>query len=291
MNPLRDYWRRHSLLLGFLLIFLFTWAIDLTLAAQNLGWMPTLISPMLGLFVGYGFVAAALLATLIVDGWSGAGHLLRRYLIWRVGIIWYVVVLLGPLLVVLLAIGIAWFMSGQAPDFSQPFVRQIPGIPPISLLWVALIWMLFEILTNGEEIAWRGYILPRLLMRHSALTASLMLGVVWTIWHLPKFGMGGVGADARSYPFWVLGISLLAQSVLYTWVYQHTLGSLLLATLFHAAHNTAMICLPIAAGELAFYVAIGLQCLCAILVAIVTGPQLTRRISTLNPITKSQVVA
>jgi len=101
--------------------------------------------------------------------------------------------------------------------------------------------------------------------------------------------MGGVAADAHGYPFWVLGLNILALSVLFTWVYKHSRGSLLLATLFHAALNTADMCLPIPHGELAFFIAIGLRWLCVIIVVALTGPQLTRRSTASGEISQAQL--
>jgi membrane protease YdiL (CAAX protease family) len=280
MDALGTWMKRHPILLGLFLIFACTWAIDLTLAAQARGVLPEIIPWWVGLLVGYGFVIAALLATAIVEGRAGVRALLRRYLIWRTGLFWYAVVLLGPVAVCLLAIGLARMTGAPLPDFSQPFVRQVPGVDAsLSLGLVALIWFLFEIFTNGEEIGWRGYLLPRLLARYNALLASLLLGIVWTLWHLPKFWMGGAAEDAHNYPFWLLGVHLMAQSILYTWVFLHTRGSLLLATLFHAANNTAYLCLPLGVavpnGEVPFLISIGLYCLWALAVILATGVNLT----------------
>lgn len=292
MNTLRSSIKRYSVLFGVVLIFLCTWSVDLTLAAQDRGWLPTIIPSWLGIFVGYGFVVAALLATSVVEGWAGIRALLRRYLIWRVGIAWFAVVLLGPVIVDLLAIGIAWMAGGPTPDFTQPFVRQVLDFgPSVGLGGLALIWLLFEMLTNGEEIGWRGYLLPRLLTRYNALVASLILGVIWALWHLPKFWMGGIQADAHGYSFWVLGLDLLAMAVLYTWVSQHTRGSLLLATLLHAANNTAFMLLPIPNGELASLIAIGLHWLCVIILVAMNGPQLARHTTAAGEITQAQLAA
>lgn len=266
MNLLLLWARRHPITLGLLLIFGCTWAIDITLAAQARGWLPPILPEWLGLFTGYAFIIASLAATVLTEGMKGVRLLLRRYLIWRVHPIWYVVVLLGPVVVVLTAIFLAVAAGSPMPDFSQPFVRRVIGVAPnLSLLVVALIWMIYEIATNGEEIAWRGYLLPKFLARYNPLIASLLLGMLWALWHLPKFAMGGVTASAHAYPFWVLALNIIAESILFTWLYQRTQGSLLLATLFHAAINTAYICLPVGvdtpSSVLPFYIAIGLTCL------------------------------
>src|SRR4051812_30501647 len=164
MNQLTLWAKQNPIRLGILLIFGCTWAIDLTLAAQARGWLPPILPEWLGIFTGYGFIIAALLAAVLTEGGSGVRRLLRRYLIWRVHPAWYAVALLGPVVVVLAAIALAVAGGAPMPDFSQPFVRRVIGVDPaLNLFVVALIWLLFEIATNGEEIAWRGYLLPKFL--------------------------------------------------------------------------------------------------------------------------------
>lgn len=271
-NPLLLWAKRYPIALGLLLIFGCTWAIDFTLAAQARGWLPPLLPEWLAIFTGYGFIIAALIATALTEGRGGVRRLLRRYLIWRVHPFWYAVALLGPAIVAAAAIFLAAAAGAPLPDFSQPFVRRVIGVDAtVSLFVVALGWMLFEIVTNGEEIAWRGYLLPKFLTRSSPLIAGLLLGVFWAGWHLPKFALAGVAAAAHTYPFWLLALNIIAESILFTWLYQHTRGSLLLATLFHAAINTAFVCLPVSVdeptGALPFYLSIALTCLWALGVA------------------------
>jgi uncharacterized protein len=103
-------------------------------------------------------------------------------------------------------------------------------------------WMLFEVITNGEEMGWRGYVLPRLQDKHSALLSSLIIGVIWSIWHLLKF-LGTGTSGGRSFAWFT--IFCLAAAVLYTWLYNNTRGSLLLVTVFHATQNTGGIFLPV----------------------------------------------
>jgi membrane protease YdiL (CAAX protease family) len=141
-------------------------------------------------------------------------------------------------------------------------------------LWVALpLFFLIQVFTNGEEIGWRGYALPKLQARHGALIASLIIGVIWAFWHVPKFLTAG---SAQDYSFWLYLLDTIALAILFTWVYNNTKSSLLLVTLFHAALNTSAVFLPIipaAIGDVRpTLIAIGLHCLAAIIVVIVTGP-------------------
>jgi membrane protease YdiL (CAAX protease family) len=120
-------------------------------------------------------------------------------------------------------------------------------------------------------------VLPRLQARHSALVASLILGLIWGLWHLPKYlGPEGGGSFA-------LGMAqILGSAILYTWLYNNTRGSLLLATIMHAANNTAGFFLPMANTRSsdhmgALVIAVGSIWLVAALVTVIAGPaQLSR---------------
>ena len=82
----------------------------------------------------------------------------------------------------LLGIGINVLLGGATPDFSQPFVTRL--VPPsFNLGLAALAFLLYQVFVNGEEFGWRGYALPKLQANHSALAASLIIGVVWALWH------------------------------------------------------------------------------------------------------------
>src|SRR5262249_59224222 len=89
---------------------------------------------------------------------------------------------------------------------------------------------------SARSWAGGGFALPRLLQRHSALTASLILGLIWGIWHLPAFFLSGLPQNQLSLPAFLVGT--VALSVLMTWVYQHTHGSILFAILIHWIFNT-----------------------------------------------------
>ena len=141
----------------------------------------------------------------------------------------------------------------------------------MNLLILIALWFVFELLTNGEEMGWRGYILPRLQAKYNALFSSLIVGVLWGIWHIPKFL--GSGLSSESSFTWFL-LYHAAVSVLFTWLYNNSRGSLLLVTLFHASTNTAAMFLPISfsvAGGIIPNLMIVLYILAAIVVTIVAG--------------------
>ena len=145
-------------------------------------------------------------------------------------------VLIGPLVLSLagaavnVALGGTW--SESIPNSFED------GIGGVVLLLVILC------LTDGlgEETGWRGYALPRLLQVTRAVPASLILGVLWAAWHLPLFWT--VGSPLHETSILALFLRLPATSIMFTWVFQHTQGSLLLAVLFHGALNVFAVAPP-----------------------------------------------
>ena len=276
--PRRDtLFTRYPVTAGFILMFALTWPLELGLAAQSHGLLPFSFPPMLGLFVGYGFVAAALIMAGLVDGKAGIVKLLRRLLIWRVGWLWYAVALLGPAVTYLLGIGIHVLLGGAVPDFSQPFiVRLVP--PSFNIGLAALAFLLYQLFVNGEEFGWRGYALPKLQARHTALVASLVIGVVWALWHVPKYLTAG---DPHDLSFWFFALNMVGNAILYTWVFNRTGGSLLLMLLLHAGVNTGIVLLPIMPAVVGdtrpLVIAYLLQNIAAILVVVFAGVNLGRK--------------
>jgi uncharacterized protein len=215
---------------------LLTWPVDLA----NAGLLPFQVPLAAAIFIGYGFVIASLLMTGLTLGRDGVLRLLRRFLIWRVGWQWYAVAfLLIPTLSVLGLWLDVWLR--QTPlDFSQVLAYEMFG-PSVNLILLVVPFFLFDAIANGEEIGWRGYILPRLQVKYSALTASLVIGLLWGIWHIPKFLAHW---DTAAFAWFM--VDVMAKSVLLTWMYNNTKGSLLLVTLFHASFNTVGVFLPVA---------------------------------------------
>ncbi|MFC6723724.1 CPBP family intramembrane glutamic endopeptidase, partial [Halobium palmae] len=87
----------------------------------------------------------------------------------------------------------------------------------------------------GEEAGWRGYLLPRLQSRWGALTASLLPGVVWFLWHVPLLFLPGDTNGAMPLP--LMAAFVVASSVMYTWLYNSTGGSVLAVTLLHGGFD------------------------------------------------------
>jgi membrane protease YdiL (CAAX protease family) len=128
----------------------------------------------------------------------------------------------------------------------------------------------------GEELAWRGFALPRLLTRYNALMASVVLGVIWALWHLPLLWTDGNGMFHL--PVWLLLLDLTAKSILFTWVFLHTRGSVLIAMLFHGATNLFLVSPEVVStGDLGLPVlAMVAKWVLVVVVLVVAGPSLAR---------------
>lgn len=228
--------KQHALLAYILLTFGLTWPVMLAEVLGSWGLIPfrlTLAGTglLLTLGVGYGPTLAALIVTGLISGRTGIRTLLGRLLIWRVGWQWYAAAILLPGLVSLGAVAIHAVRGGS-----------IAPLPPFTWEMVLMLPVAFVVrgIFNGEEIGWRGFALPHLQNRCNALTASLVLGGVWALFHLPIFFVQGasvLGSQNSMNPLAFL-IEVAAGAILVTWLFNNTKGSLLIAYLYHAAVNT-----------------------------------------------------
>lgn len=183
---------------------------------------------------------AGFLIAWIVEGPAGMVQLLRRMIQWRAGLRWYLLVILC--IPVLLFLGIV-VMPGALAAFQAP---------EISFLFRYLLVIALTLWTAplAEEAGWRGFALPRLQEYHGPLLGTLILGSLWALWHLPIWLLipGYVGAGTGflgiGIPFLGWAVMTVAETVVFTWVFNHSRGSILLAILFHTSLNATYATLP-----------------------------------------------
>jgi membrane protease YdiL (CAAX protease family) len=199
------------------------------------GNLPPAKLALLGIGVELAAVGPSLAAILVawrMPGAGGARSLFRQFKHWRVHPIWYLVALLLPI-PILLAADVIWMALGK-----QSLVwLTVPSAVPVTI-GAALVPPL------GEEFGWRGFAQPRLQSHIGALWAAVIVGTLWSTWHLwPLVVPGGaklfLPSDvAQTY------IRLISTAVIYAWIYNSTRGSLPAVMVAHAAHNIVSSFIP-----------------------------------------------
>lgn len=183
------------------------------------------------------------------------------------GVRWFLVILLLPLAVTVVAGVVDVLLGGPGATVGEGVAEF--GVNPLAILPALFFASLPPLL---EELGWRGYALDRLQMNWSALGASLILGVVWATWHLPLFFIGGTfQAEAVGFGtlgFWLFMVGTVALSVAFTWVYNHTSRSILGIIVLHGWVNFTAEAFEVA--DLSYYL---VWLLLAVLLAVIWGPE------------------
>ena len=221
--------KRNPLVSMYLLMFLLAWPF---LILEALGSHGVVSKPpmLLGIATGWAPGLAAVVITAILAGRSGVRDLLRRLLHWRVSLRWYLVAFFLMAVIIVGGIGLHILFAGTMPT--------IP-VAGVSLLNVTLSFVLLIVLgalINTEEIAWRGFAMPKLQARYGPLTAVLLLALPEAIFHFPYFWNKDVAFYQNVGIFWFTAFTIAA-AFIYAYVFNKTKGSLLIVTLLHASQN------------------------------------------------------
>ena len=222
--------RRRPLIAMYIIMFSIAWSVMIPQALYSQGLLSAPPPVFLELFIGWSAGIAALIVSAIVAGHSGVREVFGRFLIWRVGLKWYLVggfLLAG---IILGGIGLNVLFGGAMPGVP------VAGKPlwEIGLTFLVLIVMGF--LFNTEEIVWRGVAAPRLQTRYGTLVATLLIAIPEVILHLPLFWVRGNPFYETVGVYWFSAFSLAAV-VIYVYVFNMTKGSLIIVTLMHASQN------------------------------------------------------
>lgn len=258
----------------FALAFAFTWLVCLPGVLATWGRFSFPVPDLaLAALAQFGPSLAALVLVAHQDGGDGVKRLLKRALHFRIPLPWLLATLVVPLVLTgsALALNVA---TGGKPPALDLLAQPVAIVPTFLLIF----------LLQGpvpEEFGWRGYALDRLQARWNALSASLVLGAIWAVWHLPTFFMDGVSQTFL--PLWPYLLSVVAFSVLMTWLYNNTGRDLLVALLFHTMINLSIALFPplelVRGGDQrGFFFFTGVYVIAAALMVLVWGPQkLSRR--------------
>jgi membrane protease YdiL (CAAX protease family) len=208
-----DIVRARPLVWFFLLAFAFSWWSSIIVLVTGSG------PPILG----FGPFLAAVAVLALTVGKPGLKALFRSMVRWRVALRWWAVAVLTPIVLTVLATALNVALGAPMPT-SEELSRW-----PDALVTALLILCIPFIGGAWEEPGWRGYALPRLLMSRTPMAASLVLGVIWAVWHIPLFLTGD--------QHWSDLVLVIFVSVVFTWLFQNALQSVLITMVLHATNN------------------------------------------------------
>src|SRR5919202_4972531 len=222
--------RRHAVISYFVLAYALSWAVWIPMALagarvyQGQAWP----SHIPGLF---GPLAAAFIMSAVVAGSAGMRDLLRRMLRWRVAARWYLVAV-SPLafyalaVITLAALGQGW------PDLAQ--MGTFSGLPVVT---VPVMGLLLLATSYAEETGWRGFAAEELLKTRSLLWTALVIGLLWTFWHVPSVFMIENYRQMGIAIVPILTLGIVSGSILLAWLYRGSGGSVFLVALWHGCYN------------------------------------------------------
>src|SRR3712207_4073060 len=231
---MRGWIKRHPAASFFVLAYAITW----------LAWLPDIVGYRGDLGQVFSMIAqfGPALAALVLVWYSGASmrSWVRSIVRWRVAPRWYVVAVGLPVVLIFVQ-GALFGLLGYPLDISSMPGRLVNFLPSVIIL--ALIAGL------GEEPGWRGFALPRLEARYAPVLATVVLGFVWAMWHLPlvfvdpRFPHGFTSVAPQILLGLLTMLTIFLYAFFYTWVYNRT-QSVLLCMLLHGSFNAAIGLLP-----------------------------------------------
>jgi membrane protease YdiL (CAAX protease family) len=233
-RSLRQVMRQHPLFFFFLMSYAFSWIILIPYVLSVWGILKGNFGFLYILKPFVGPALAAIIMTRITEGKEGLLRLRQRLGQRRAGWQWYLFILVAIPALILLGIII---QPGTLASFQ--------GLTPRLLVTYPLYFVIvFFGVALPEEIGWRGFALPRMQPRYGPLWGTLLLAVLWCFWHLlffltPYHG-GGPGISFATFltSFSYFFLMVMAIAIIFTWVFNHTGGSIFIANLVHAAIDT-----------------------------------------------------
>jgi membrane protease YdiL (CAAX protease family) len=230
MKTLMAWMRQHTVSSYFFIAFGLSWTVWIPMAVtgvrvyQGQAW-PTHI---LGLF---GPMAAALIMSTVVGGVAGARDLLRRMVQWRVSGKWYMLAL-SPVAIYAGAVVTLGILGRGWPNLMD--MGKFSGLPAVAVPVMALLLLGT---TFGEETGWRGFAVPEMLKTRRFLSTAIMIGLLWTLWHVPLMFVIDNYRQMGIAMFPALTLGIVSGSIVLTWIYRESGGSLLIVAVWHGCFN------------------------------------------------------
>jgi CAAX protease family protein len=229
-SGIKTFVQRYPVISISVLTLIFVWPGLIWEALYSRGLVASQSPLILSLLIGWVPGISAVVVSALIAGRTGVRDLLRRFLIWRVGVVWYVAAFFMLAVFILGGIGLHVLFGGALP------VIPAADAPLLTILLSFVVTILFASLINTEEIAWRGFALPRLQTRYGVLAACVLLAIPESLLHLPYFWNKDVAFYQTVGMFWFTAFSL-ALVFIYAFLFNKTKGSLLIVTIAHASQN------------------------------------------------------
>jgi len=207
--------------------------LNLTGVSQSTPHLPLVLMGML--VTSCSPTLAALFVVLIYPGAGGLRSVFRQLGMWSVPAIWYVIALIGPVLLLLAAKAVNAARLGTEP--TQWMV--LPSFSGPGGLAFIIFGSLF-----AEEPGWRGFAQPRLQVRYGAFATSVFIGLLWSTWHLWYVVLPGGLSNVSGIDAVATYTRLTSTAVIYAWMYNSTSGNLFIAMIAHFGHNLAASLIP-----------------------------------------------
>ena len=222
----------------------------------------------------FGPLVAAVLMTIMYEGWSGLKALLKRGLNFKIGLKWYLVVFF--LLPILIGVPLLVAkMAGEAIPASWG-VSEAAGAPLPIFAFIAFFMIFFLGGPLQEEFGWRGYATDRLQEKFNALWTGIILGIMWASWHIPLFFIPREEAYYNR-PAWGLYLTCILVTILFTWIYNNTNRSIFATLIFHAMFNWSNFFFPTFNTDIGGLLYFGLTILLVGLIVWRYGPEKLKR--------------
>jgi hypothetical protein len=185
----------------------------------------------------YGPTLSAVVTSLSFGGPAGLNALLKRILLWRAPWYVYLIIVFLPLVFAGSAIGLYALFKGSPGKFDAAGFAMIPVVLVAAIKAGPL----------GEELGWRGFLLPEMQKRFPAIVSALIVGVIWFAWHIPLF-FAPIGTAVSGSPVTVESVTIflvfvLCLSCIYTWMFNRAGGSALITLLIHFSINAGLLML------------------------------------------------
>lgn len=225
--------KRNPLVSYFVITYLISWTIWSPIVASAQGWAGWDVPYALYYFGSFGPLLSALMITALTEGRTGIRNLLSRVFKWRVEFRYYVFAVLAPIGLFALAYWGNRVVVGDWSDLS--LLGMVDYLPPFSPLGVLGLWFLTY--GFGEETGWRGFALPHLQKNRSAANATLILALLWATWHFPAFFFRDTYVELGILGFPTFAIMMIFTTMVFTWLYNSTRGSIWIVIVFHAFFN------------------------------------------------------